>query len=77
MKIAFEHEPRIPNVATSIEITPGGEVRFGIAPAQGKANGLALDPHSGLFTLPEEAAHQLAVQQFLASQVVHSEPGLI
>jgi hypothetical protein len=60
--------------ATSIEIAPDGTVRYGVAlEQQAGAPHLLLDPHSGLFTLPEEAAHQLAVQQFLASQVIHSE----
>jgi hypothetical protein len=77
IEVNFEHQPRTePPVATSIEITPAGELRIGVALEQVVADPtLALDPHSGLFTLPEEAAHQLAVQAFLASKVIHTEPG--
>jgi len=74
--IDFAHEPRLPNVATSIEVSEQGQItRFGIAPQQAAELGQTLDPHCGLYTLPEEAAHQLAVQQFLVSTVIHTELG--
>lgn len=79
-QVDFQHAPRVERLdggvraATSIEIAPDGTVRYGVAPEQKESRpDLLLDPHSGLFTLPEAAAHQLAVQQFLASQVVHIE----
>jgi len=75
--IDFAHMPRLDNVASSISVTEDGKVVIGVAPEQAANNGQALDPHSGLFTIPEEAAHQLAVQQQLARLVVHSEPGII
>jgi len=33
------------------------------------------DPHSGIFTLPLEGAELLAVQQYLISKIIYSEPG--
>lgn len=74
-EITFRHVPRVPTAASGVEIAPDGSVRFGIANEQATQFNLALDPHSGLFSLPESAAHEVAVQQFLASQVVHSAPG--
>lgn len=77
IEIQVHHEPRVANVATSIEVSPEGEIRYGIAPQQALTLGLNLDPHSGIHTLPEAAAHQLAVQQYLVSNVVYVEPGRI
>lgn len=75
--IDFDHMPRFEHpVASGIEISESGEVRMGVAVYQAKTHALGLDPHSALHTLPAEGAHQLAVQQFLAGQVVYSEPGL-
>ncbi len=77
VEFAFRHQPRLPNVATSIEVSADGQLTVGVAQQQATAEGLALDPHSGLFTLPEAAAHQLAVQQFLASKATYTEPGIL
>ena len=75
LEITFWHVPRLPASASGVEIASDGSVRFGIAHEQAAEFNLPLDPHSGLFTLPEAAAHEVAVQQFLASQVVRLEPG--
>lgn len=77
-ELEFKHVPRVETAATSIEVSPEGEVTMGVARAQQAMDaGLALDPHSGIFTMPDAAAHELAVQLFLSSQVVHAEPGLL
>ena len=73
--IEFVHEPRTTNPAPGVSIAEDGFISVGVQVTSALADGYSLDPHSGLFTLPAEAAHQLAVQQFLARQVVHSELG--
>lgn len=75
VEVRFAHEPRTANPASGVSISPDGVVTIGVDMPLALASGQSLDPHSGHFTLPEEAAHQLAVQQFLAAQVVHTEPG--
>ena len=75
LALDFKHVPRVAQVAPGFEILDSGEMLVGIAPEQAAELGLRLDPHSGLFTLPEEESHRLAVQQFFASKVIHSEPG--
>ena len=75
VNVQFAHEPRTANPAPGVSISPDGVVTTGVDMPLALASGQSLDPHSGHFTLPEEAAHQLAVQQFLAAQVVHTEPG--
>lgn len=76
-KIDFLHMPRSENVASSIRVHPDGKLEIGVAQDQAAQTGETLDPHSGLFTLPEEAAHQLAVQQHLARSVAYTEPGIL
>lgn len=75
--IDFLHMPRSDNVASGIRLHPDGTLEIGVAQQQAAQTGESLDPHSGLFTLPEEAAHQLAVQQHLARSVVYTEPGIV
>lgn len=77
INISFRHIPRNEaNAAPAVTISPDGVVSIAAAHAAATESGQVLDPHSGVFTLPEQAPLELAVQQFLASQVVHSEPGL-
>lgn len=67
--IECRHVPRIAHA--TVQVTPEGVI---VRPAAG-AN--ASDPHSGIYTLPQEAAHELAVQQFLVSRVVYAEVGRV
>jgi hypothetical protein len=77
LAIEINHVPRLnPGCATGIETGEDGVVRDGVAYEQvAQDPTLLLDPHSGIFTLPEEAAFAFAVQAFLAQQVIYSEPG--
>lgn len=75
VEVRFAHEPRTANPASGVSISPDGVVTIGVDVPLALASGQSLDPHSGLFTFPEEASHQLAVQQFLVAQVFHTEPG--
>lgn len=73
--VEFQHVPRAPNVAPGTAPDESGSLVVGVDRAAASAAGLVLDPHSGLFTVPTEAAHELAFQDLLAAAVVYSEPG--
>lgn len=70
------HVPPVASIAPGLTIDEEGTVTYGLAiqQAEGKVD-VGLDPHSGIFMAPEEAARTLAVQQLLASLVVYTEPG--
>lgn len=73
--IDFKHEPRLQPAAQGYEVVADGAIQMGLARVQAATHGTAIDPHSGMYTLPEAEAHRLAVQQFFVSQVIHTEPG--
>ena len=74
-KVAFQHVPRAPNVAPGVRTDVAGVLVVGVDRAAAASTGQLVDPHSGLFTVPLEAAHELAFQELLAAVVVYSEPG--
>ena len=73
--IDFKHEPRLQPAARGYEVLADGAIQMGLAPVQAVTHGIAIDPHCGMYTLPEAEAHRLAVQQYFVSQVIHIEPG--
>ena len=77
IEASFQHEPRVDNVAPGTRVGHGGEVVVGADEVAATKEGQILDPHSGLYTFPEEASHELAFQDLLAASVTHSEPGLL
>ena len=74
-EVQFRHEPRIPNVAPGIIVALDGTVSIGVDRDAAAQAGQQLDPHSGIHTVPLEAAHELAFMDLLVSNVVHVEPG--
>ena len=77
VEASFRHEPRAKNVAPGTRIGPSGELVVGADEDTATKAGQILDPHSGLYTFPEEASHELAFQDLLAASVTYSEPGLL
>jgi hypothetical protein len=74
-EVQFRHEPRVQNAASGISLAPDGTVSIGVDRDAAALAGLPLDPHSGIHTVPLEAAHELAFMDLLVSNVVRVEPG--
>lgn len=72
---SVQHMPRVEPCAPGVvDSDDGGMAVVGVDLAAAQQNGLLVDPHSGICTMPEAHIREFAFQEMLAEQVIYSEP---